>query len=121
MIRRFSSTWHKLLVHERKHRGIWIRFSIMQLIGRKSLLILYSSSSFYCAQFSQYSFISTSSYQKSEEARGLPKVDYTELKPKDAILVITWALFVTPLLGRCGYLIAATGNWGITVDDILNF
>eukprot|EP00984_Skeletonema_dohrnii_P014477 scaffold6088_cov140-Skeletonema_dohrnii-CCMP3373.AAC.15 len=60
-------------------------------------------------------------YQKSEEARGRPKVDYTQLKPKDAILVITWALFVTPLLGRCGYLIAATGNWGITVDDILNF
>lgn len=61
-------------------------------------------------------------YQKSEEARGRPKVDYTELKPKQAILVITWALFVTPFLGRCAYLIATTdAGWGITLDDILNF
>eukprot|EP00569_Conticribra_weissflogii_P008432 CAMPEP_0171359788 /NCGR_PEP_ID=MMETSP0879-20121228/812_1 /TAXON_ID=67004 /ORGANISM="Thalassiosira weissflogii, Strain CCMP1336" /LENGTH=217 /DNA_ID=CAMNT_0011865987 /DNA_START=29 /DNA_END=679 /DNA_ORIENTATION=+ len=47
-------------------------------------------------------------YQKSEEARGAPKVDYTVLKPKQAILVITWALFVTPFLGRCVYLIGFT-------------
>mmetsp|Transcript_3528 Transcript_3528/g.5364 ORF Transcript_3528/g.5364 Transcript_3528/m.5364 type:complete len:204 (-) Transcript_3528:490-1101(-) len=61
-------------------------------------------------------------YQKSEEARGRPKVDYTQLKLKDAILVITWAVFVTPFLGRCAYLIAATdAGWGITVDDIFNF
>ena len=62
------------------------------------------------------------SYQKSEEARGRPKVDYTQLKLKDAILVITWAVFVTPFLGRCAYLIAATdADWAITVDDIFNF
>ena len=61
-------------------------------------------------------------YQKSEEARGRPKVDYTELKPQDAMLVITWALLVTPFLGRCGYLIAATdAGWAITLDDIFNF
>lgn len=61
-------------------------------------------------------------YQKSEEARGRPKVDYTELKPKQAVLVITWALFVTPFLGRCAYLIATTeAGWGITLDDILSF
>lgn len=61
-------------------------------------------------------------YQKGEEARGRPKVDYTELKPKQAVLVITWALFVTPFLGRCAYLIA-TGDqgWAITLDDIFNF
>ena len=61
-------------------------------------------------------------YQKSEEARGGRQVDYTELKPKQAILVLTWAFFVTPLLIRCGYLIAATEKgWGITIDDVLNF
>ena len=61
-------------------------------------------------------------YQKSEEARGRPKVDYTELKPKQAVLVVTWALFVTPFLGRCAYLIATTdAGWGITLEDILNF
>jgi len=61
-------------------------------------------------------------YQKSEEARGRTQVDYTELKPKQAVLVLTWAFFVTPLLIRCGYLIAATDKgWGITMDDILNF
>ena len=61
-------------------------------------------------------------YQKSEEARGRPKVDYTQLKLKDAILVITWAVFVTPFLGRCAYLIACTdAGWAITVDDIFNF
>ena len=61
-------------------------------------------------------------YQKSEEARGRPVIDYTTLKPKQAALVITWAVFVTPFLGRCGYLIAATDKgWGITLDDIFNF
>ena len=61
-------------------------------------------------------------YQKSEEARGSPKVDYTQLKLKDAVLVMTWALFVTPLLVRCGYLIAVGDKgWGITLDDVLNF
>eukprot|EP00956_Cyclotella_meneghiniana_P020274 scaffold35498_cov52-Cyclotella_meneghiniana.AAC.2 len=61
-------------------------------------------------------------YQKQEEANGRPVVDYTELKPKQAILVITWALFVTPFLGRCGYLIAfGDKGWGIGLDDIFNF
>ena len=76
----------------------------------------------HCSKFSLSLFRSSSSYQKSEEARGRPKVDYTQLKLKDAILVITWAVFVTPFLGRCAYLIAATdAGWGITVDDIFNF
>lgn len=61
-------------------------------------------------------------YQKEEEARGRPKVDYTELKPQQAILVVSWALFITPFLGRCVYLIAAGDKgWAITMDDILNF
>jgi hypothetical protein len=61
-------------------------------------------------------------YQKSEEARGAPKVDYTQLKPKEAVLVITWALFVTPFLIRCGYVIAVGDKgWGITLDDVFNF
>lgn len=61
-------------------------------------------------------------YQKGEEARGRPVVDYTELSPKQAILVISWALFVTPFLGRCAYLIAVGGKgWGITLDDVFNF
>ena len=60
-------------------------------------------------------------YQKQEEANGRPVIDYTQLKMKDAILVITWALFVTPFLGRCGYLIAfGDKGWGIGVDDIFN-
>lgn len=61
-------------------------------------------------------------YQKQEEANGRPVVDYTELKPKQAVLVIAWALFVMPFLGRCGYLIATSEKgWGIGLDDILNF
>ena len=49
-------------------------------------------------------------------------VDYTQLKPKQAVLVITWALFVTPFLGRCGYLIAyGDKGWAITLDDVFNF
>jgi hypothetical protein len=61
-------------------------------------------------------------YQKGEEARGRPMVDYTELRPQQAVLVVSWALFVTPFLGRCGYLIAAGDKgWAITMDDIFNF
>jgi len=61
-------------------------------------------------------------YQKGEEARGRPMVDYSELKPKQAVLVVTWAVLVTPFLGRCAYLIAATDKgWSITLDDIFNF
>ena len=61
-------------------------------------------------------------YQKSEESRGRPVVDYTELRPQQALLVVSWALFVTPLLGRCVYLIAAGGKgWAITIDDIFSF
>mmetsp|Transcript_42216 Transcript_42216/g.101995 ORF Transcript_42216/g.101995 Transcript_42216/m.101995 type:complete len:182 (-) Transcript_42216:208-753(-) len=37
------------------------------------------------------------SFQKMEEKKGKPKVDYTELKPKNAILAIIWALGITPL------------------------
>jgi len=61
-------------------------------------------------------------YQKGEEARGRPQVDYTELKPQQAVLVVTWALFVTPLLVRSAYLIA-TGphGWALTLDDIFTF
>lgn len=60
-------------------------------------------------------------YQKQEEANGRPKVDYTQLKPAQAIKVITWAAFVTPLLIRCTYLIGFTDKgWGITVDDIFH-
>jgi len=61
-------------------------------------------------------------YQKSEEARGRPMIDYTVLKPKQAVLVITWALFVTPFIGRCAYLIAfSEKGWSIGLDDIMNF
>ena len=61
-------------------------------------------------------------YQKSEESRGRPGVDYTELKPQQALLVVSWAVFVTPFLGRCVYLIAAGGKgWAITLDDIFSF
>eukprot|EP00571_Detonula_confervacea_P014673 CAMPEP_0172297196 /NCGR_PEP_ID=MMETSP1058-20130122/309_1 /TAXON_ID=83371 /ORGANISM="Detonula confervacea, Strain CCMP 353" /LENGTH=204 /DNA_ID=CAMNT_0013006315 /DNA_START=28 /DNA_END=642 /DNA_ORIENTATION=- len=61
-------------------------------------------------------------YQKSEEARGRPQVDYTTLKPKQAVLVVTWALIVTPFLGRCAFVIA-TGphGWGITLEDVFDF
>ena len=61
-------------------------------------------------------------YQKQEEANGRPVVDYTELKPGQAVLVITWALFITPFLGRCGYLIAVGDKgWGIGLNDIFDF
>lgn len=61
-------------------------------------------------------------YQKGEESRGRPMVDYTELRPQQAVLVVSWALFVTPFLGRCGYLIAAGDKgWAITLYDIFNF
>lgn len=61
-------------------------------------------------------------YQKSEESRGRPVVDYTQLKPQQALLVGSWAVFVTPVLGRCVYLIAAGGKgWAITLDDIFSF
>jgi len=36
-------------------------------------------------------------YQKQAERNGAPKVDYTELKKKNAILTIIWALGITPL------------------------
>ena len=36
-------------------------------------------------------------YQKTAEKNGAPKVDYTELKAKNAILVIVWAFGITPL------------------------
>jgi len=61
-------------------------------------------------------------FQKKEEANGRPKVDYTLLKPKQAALVVGWALFVTPFLGRCAYLIAFGANgWGLTLDDVFTF
>mmetsp|Transcript_7784 Transcript_7784/g.11171 ORF Transcript_7784/g.11171 Transcript_7784/m.11171 type:complete len:175 (+) Transcript_7784:88-612(+) len=37
-------------------------------------------------------------YQKSAEANGSPKVDYTVLKQKDAALSVIWAVFITPLV-----------------------
>ena len=41
---------------------------------------------------------------------------------QQALLVVSWALFITPFLGRCGYLIAARDKgWAITLDDIFNF
>lgn len=62
------------------------------------------------------------SYKKSEEARGRPTVDYTELKPQQAMLVIGWASLVTPFLGRCAYLIAfGAHGWGLTLDDVFAF
>lgn len=61
-------------------------------------------------------------YQKGEEARGRPKVDYTELKPQQAALVIVWALFVTPFIGRTAYMIAfGDHGWGVTLTDIITF
>ena len=36
-------------------------------------------------------------YQKGEERKGAPKVDYTKLDQKDAILAVVWAVFITPL------------------------
>jgi len=38
------------------------------------------------------------SYQKREEQKGAPKVDYTVLKTKDAILTGVWAFAITPLV-----------------------
>ncbi|KAL9185770.1 hypothetical protein ACHAXT_003547 [Thalassiosira profunda] len=61
-------------------------------------------------------------YQKGEEARGRPMVDYTELKPKQAALVITWALFVTPFIGRIAYLIAfGDKGWDVSLTDVFTF
>lgn len=61
-------------------------------------------------------------YQKSEEARGRPMVDYTELKLQSAVLVIAWALFVTPFIGRIAYLIAfGDKGWDVSLDDIFTF
>jgi len=36
-------------------------------------------------------------YQKMEEKRGKPKIDYTRLDPKQAALTSVWAFFITPL------------------------
>jgi len=36
-------------------------------------------------------------YQKQEEKRGKPKVDYTVLDQKQAILTTVWAVFITPV------------------------
>lgn len=36
-------------------------------------------------------------YQKNEERNGAPKVDYTELKTKNAVLTVIWAFGITPL------------------------
>lgn len=36
-------------------------------------------------------------YQKQEEKKGKPKVDYTKLDQKQAILTAVWALVVTPI------------------------
>jgi len=36
-------------------------------------------------------------YQKMEEKKGAPKVDYTRLDKKDAALTVIWALGITPL------------------------
>jgi hypothetical protein len=36
-------------------------------------------------------------FQKMAEKKGATKVDYTELKKKDAILVLVWAFGITPL------------------------
>ena len=36
-------------------------------------------------------------FQKMEEKKGKPKVDYTVLKKKDAILTVIWATFILPL------------------------
>lgn len=61
-------------------------------------------------------------YQKQEEARGRPVVDYTELRPAQAVKVVTWAGLITPFLGRCVYLIGFTDKgWGISLDDIFDF
>ncbi len=38
------------------------------------------------------------SYQKMEEKRGKPKVDYTALDPKQAALTSVWAFAITPLV-----------------------
>ena len=43
------------------------------------------------------------SYQKMEEKKGAPKVDYTVLKTKQAILSSAWALLITPLVIRVIY------------------
>lgn len=60
-------------------------------------------------------------YRKGEEKKGAPKVDYTELKLKNAVLVIVWALGITPFLLRTAFLIAVTGSWDVTLDQILDF
>lgn len=36
-------------------------------------------------------------YQKGEERKGKPKIDYTKLDQKDAILAVVWTVFITPL------------------------
>ena len=37
-------------------------------------------------------------YQKMQERKGAPKVDYTVLKKKDAFLTATWGLFIVPVV-----------------------
>ena len=61
------------------------------------------------------------SYQKMEEKRGAPKVDYTKVKTKDVILALIWATFITPLLVRIAFLIVVNGNWDVRVDQIVDF
>ena len=36
-------------------------------------------------------------FQKQAEKNGAPKVDYTKLDQKQAILTVVWAVFITPL------------------------
>mmetsp|Transcript_5765 Transcript_5765/g.8565 ORF Transcript_5765/g.8565 Transcript_5765/m.8565 type:complete len:194 (-) Transcript_5765:1815-2396(-) len=60
-------------------------------------------------------------YQKNAEKNGAPKVDYTKLKIKDAVLVLTWAFTITPFLGRIVYIGYTTGTWGVKLDQIFSF
>ena len=60
------------------------------------------------------------SYQKMQEKKGAPKVDYNKVKTKDVALALIWAVFITPFFIRAGYLIAETGTWDVSLDQILN-
>jgi len=60
-------------------------------------------------------------YQKMEEKKGAPKVDYNKIKTKDVALSAIWGLFITPLLLRIVLIIATTGNWDVSLSDVANF
>ena len=60
------------------------------------------------------------SFQKMQEKKGAPKVDYTILKPKNAILAGIWAVFITPL--TISVITQTISQWGsgVPADATIN-